>query len=231
MPNNVKITTMLRPLDLLAPHSCRGCGRIGAPLCDCCKNYIIQKRYSFCPNCKTTKTTYKCPHCKTLPPVFATNDRNGVLDHLIHEFKYSSVRALASPLAEIMASTIPKTNQKIIIVPLPTINRHIRSRGLDHTKLIAKRLAKLHPTWQAQSLLLRQNHTVQVGSDQKTRINQAKKAYKINPHYKIDPTATYLLIDDVWTTGASIKAANQKLRQSGVKETIVSVLAVSQFKD
>ena len=41
MPNIVKNTTLPSLLDILAPHSCRGCGRIGNVLCNRCKNNII----------------------------------------------------------------------------------------------------------------------------------------------------------------------------------------------
>ena len=40
MSFSVKITTGTSWLDLLCPHFCMGCGRLGRILCDCCKNYI-----------------------------------------------------------------------------------------------------------------------------------------------------------------------------------------------
>ncbi len=228
MSNIVKNTTFPNPLDLLAPHSCRGCGRIGNVLCDRCKNNIILDHSNFCPNCKKSNSTGKCPKCKSLPPIFVIGNRNDLIGKLVHDFKYNSVRALAKPLAEILHHTLPVINGPVAIIPLPTISRHIRERGLDHTYLIAKHLAKLRH-YSIQKFLLRTKNTVQVGSNRQNRLAQARTAYHINPKIKIDPNTTYILFDDVWTTGASIKAAVKKLRQAGAKEIGVAILAVSRI--
>ena len=227
MPNNVKITTIFNPLNLLAPHYCRGCERIGSPFCDCCKNYIIKHHQNFCPHCKTKNANGKCTKCCSLPPTFVIEKRKHIIGRLIHDLKYNSTRALATPLAEIIHQVIPEDNSNAIIVPLPTISRHIRARGLDHTKLIAQKLVRLRPNWQVKSLLIRQKNTVQVGADRKTRLAQAKEAYAINSKITIYPKSTYYLLDDVYTTGASLQAAIKKLQQAGVLKIKVILLAVS----
>ena len=227
----VKNTTLPSLFELLAPHSCRGCGRIGGPLCNRCKKYLINQHQNFCPNCKNQNPTGLCPYCKKLPPTFVVNERAGLIDDLIHEYKYSSNRALAKPLAEILNAILPPIDRQLFIIPLPTINPHIRERGFDHTLLLAKQLAKFHPDWQVQKLLTRTNNSIQVGSDRHTRKIQASTAYTINPKIKIVPSTTYLLLDDVWTTGSSMLAAVKKLQQAGVSEILLSILAVSRLDD
>ena len=225
----VKNTTFPDLLDLIAPHSCRGCGRIGMPLCNCCKNYIINNSINFCPHCKTLKTTPKCKKCKNQPPTYFIDERSGLLNQLIHDYKYHSTRALAPILAELLATKLKKDLPKnTIIVPLPTATNHIRSRGFDHTKMIAKALARI-THYKTQSIFLRAKNTVQVGSDQKTRLAQAEHAFILNPKVKIDPSATYILFDDVWTTGASMNAATKKLRLAGASKIIIALLAVSRL--
>ena len=228
MPNIVKNTTFPNLLDLLAPHSCRSCNRIGKPFCDRCKNYIILEHENYCPNCKSLNPTGNCKNCPLLPPTFVVAKRGTIIGDLIHDLKYNSVRALAKPLAELLDETLPVIDGKVKIVPLPTINKHIRSRGLDHTYLISKHLAKLRgKNYSVEKLLLRKTSSVQVGSDKETRKAQAKTAYTLNEKIKINETATYLLFDDVWTTGASMTAALKLLRSAGVKKIILSALAMS----
>ena len=152
MPNIVKNTTFPGPLDLLAPHSCRGCGHIGTILCNRCKNNIILEHYDHPPN-------FKPP--KSFPPTFIISDRTGLIGSLIHDFKYNSIRALAKPFAEILHNILPTLSTPTAIVPLPTISRHIRSRGLDHTHAVAKQLAKLRH-YSIQKLLIRDQSTIQV---------------------------------------------------------------------
>ena len=229
MPKNVKNTTFPSLLDLLAPHSCRGCGYIGKALCDRCKNNIILDHSNFCPNCKTPSLTGQCPKCKSLPPVFVIGNRSDLIGKLVHDYKYQSTRALSKPLAEILHHTLLTIGGPVTIVPLPTIHRHIRERGLDHTYLIAKHLAKFRH-YSVQKLLLRDRNTVQVGASRKDRLTQAKSAYQINSKVKVNPDTTYILFDDVWTTGASIKAGIKKLRQAGVQKIIVAILAVSRLE-
>ena len=224
----VKNTTFISPLDLIAPHTCQGCKAIGDSLCKKCKNYIIKSKYNFCPNCKKPITTHKCPRCTSLPPIYVVGNRQGLLSTIIHNYKYDSNRSLARPLAELLFERLPKIDGQAIIVPLPTTASHIRQRGFDHTLLLAKHLAQISHC-QVQPLLLRVRDTTQVGTDKITRINQANNAYTINPKLIISPEATYIILDDVWTTGASMKAATKIVQQAGAKHIIIGILAVSQL--
>ena len=226
---NVKNTTIISLLDLLAPHSCRGCGRIGNPLCDRCKNYIISEHQNICPICHSLKSTGKCSKCQNLPPIFIAGNRSDLIGQLIHDFKFNSTRALARPLAEILNAIIPSTSDPTFIVPLPTISKHIRERGFSHTDLIAKHFAQLAPHYQYQNLLTRNHNAIQVGSSRTDRLAQASSAYALTKNTKINPAATYILLDDVWTTGASLQAAYTLLKKSGAKEITIAALALSNY--
>ena len=112
--------------------------------------------------------------------------------------------------------------RKIILVPLPTIRKHIRERGFDHTlrlcfeleNFLQKRLEKLGMKVEYEDLLVRKNKTVQVGKEKKERMKQAEKAYGIREGIKIESKTLYILVDDVTTTGASLAAA-KKILQAG----------------
>ena len=226
----VKNTTFPNLLDLIAPHSCRGCGRLGTVLCDCCKKNITNAQTNLCPICKKPTTNGKCKKHQNLPPVYIAGSRANLLNNLIHDFKYHSVRALAQPLAQILDSILPKISTPVVIVPLPTISKHIRTRGLDHTLHIAKHLARIRGKhYRVQKLLLRAKDTIQVGADRQARLSQAASAYVVNPKITINPNATYILLDDVWTTGASMLAATKKLQQAGAKHVIISIIALSRL--
>ena len=227
MLNIVKNTTLPGLFDLVFPHSCRGCGYIGEVFCDRCKNYIIKNHKNFCPNCKVESPTGVCKNCKDLPPIYTVSERKTILGDLIHDYKYHSVRALKKPLAELLNAVLPKNLSKnTVLVPLPTATHHIRSRGFDHTLLLAKHLGKLRHL-KIERVLIRNKNTVQVGASEKERLSQAKEAYILNPKIKIDPEKTYILLDDVWTTGASIMSAKKLLEKSGAKNFIITILAYS----
>ena len=228
MPNIVKNTTFISLIDLLAPHSCRGCGSLGDPLCDRCKKHIVKNHRNHCPICAAPTPTGQCPNCQGLPPIFVVGNRTDLIGQLIHDLKYQSIRALARPLANILNATLPPIQTPSVIVPLPTINRHIRERGFDHTRLIAKHFAKLRPSCTLQNLLIRNQNTVQVGSNRDIRLAQATSAYALNPTITICPDFTYILFDDVWTTGASMQSAYSLLKKTGIKNIILVILALSK---
>ena len=221
----VKNTTFCGLFDLICPHSCRGCGATGKALCECCKNNIILSQVVFCPNCKGPVKNGYCENCQ-LPPIFAVGPREHLLGRLVHDYKYHQVRTLSSSLAEILDQTLPVFGEPVTIVPLPTIRRHIRERGFDHILLIAKKLARLRG-WKVEPILARANNSVQVGADKEVRKLQAREAYAVTGD--VDKNATYLLLDDVWTTGASMKVAIKKLQQAGVLKIAGAVLAVSRL--
>lgn len=232
MLNIVKNTTIPSLLDLLAPHSCRGCGCIGSVVCDCCKNYILKHHQNFCPHCKGLNQTGNCTkttECKNLPPTYVVGERSELVGTLVHNLKFHSVRAAAKPLADLLNASLPEYAGDVYVVPLPTIAKHVRARGLDHTYLVAKNLSCLRHNFKLQKLLIRDQNTVQVGADRSTRLTQADAAYSINPKIKIDQKATYILLDDVWTTGASLRAATKKLQKSGAQKINLAILAVSRI--
>lgn len=228
----VKNTTKWGLLDLICPHSCRGCNALGAILCERCKNHIIQNREIICPHCKQTfsnmnQQTLKC--CKNCDSPFtglwSVDWRAGALAKLVSEFKYQSVRACSETLVELLDYAIPDNlSKEIIIIPLPTIGKHIRERGLDHTRILAKKLARRR-SWQMRPLLQRATDSVQVGTNATERQAQATRTYELAK--AIDPNTIYLLLDDVWTTGASMVAAANILKQAGVKTIYGAIIEVS----
>lgn len=114
--------------------------------------------------------------------------------------------------------------RKIVLVPLPTIRKHIRERGFDHTlrlcfeleNFLQKELERLGVKVEYENLLVRKNKTVQVGKVKKERMRQAEKAYGIREGIKIENKTLYILVDDVTTTGASLAAAKKILQTDRV---------------
>lgn len=223
----MKNTTLISPVDMLCPFPCKGCGAIESVICECCKNNIIDDYVNYCPNCKRILDySAKCKHCN-LPMTYVVGWRDELIGTLVHDLKYNSTRQIGKTIAEILDEILPVFDEKLHIVPLPTIKKHVRERGLDHTLLIAKKLAKRRG-WKVDKILGRNRNTVQVGSDERTRKKQASKAYRVIG--EIDRQATYLLLDDVWTTGASMKAAIRELKKAGATKIVVVVLAISRIK-
>jgi competence protein ComFC len=203
--------------ELLCPHYCISCGKVGGIVCECCKKYIQSSKKHVCLACGGLLENRVCPIC-SLPfsRQFYVGERDGLLRDLIEVYKYHSVRAVASVLAETMMSVI---DSSYTLVPLPTINRHIRERGFDHIGLICKKTGL-----PVERVLLRNKNTVQVGASLEQRREQAKQAYLLG---SVDLNKKYLLVDDVWTTGSSMMAAANLMREAGVKNLAICAIARS----
>lgn len=226
MKNHVKITTFEWILDIIYPCYCKGCGKIGTSFCDCCFFDNMRKNPPF--------STSKDPDFRR---IFACGIRDGLLKEFISEYKFSSRRHYARVLSRLLYETILRLSpevsrgEKYVIVPLPTISRHIRERGFDHIGRICREFSALSE-FSVVPALLRANSAVQVGSDAKTRLKQAKGAYIINSKVTLDPKSHYLLVDDVWTTGASMRAARgilaTELGRLGAKKIKISAIVLSK---
>ena len=205
----VKNTTSFSVWDLICPHFCMRCGQIGSLLCFCCKKYMKNQQ-----NRLILRSDLLC-----------VGERKGALKELIWAYKYRPIRAAGKVLAELLAEELPEMN--VVIVPLPTISKHVRERGFDHTLLLAKKLAKMRG-WPIKRLLVRENQSVQVGASANQRREQVKNAYRVKG--AVDSSKEYLLLDDVWTTGASMLAAKRVLEKAGAKKVKMAVIAISELK-
>ena len=78
-------------------------------------------------------------------------------------------------------------------------------------------------------ILVRLNKTVQVGKSAKVRLVQARRAYGLKNGVKINLNARYVLFDDVWTTGASMRTAAEVLRTVGVQKLESLVLMSNDY--
>lgn len=220
----VKNTTIKNPLDLICPHTCIGCGAIGEILCECCKNNILVDHLNYCPACKRLTPDGDCKHC-ALPSCFMVGWRDELIFEMVESYKYHSVRALSDVFAELLDGILPEIDGQVVVVPLPTIKKHVRERGFDHMQMIAKKLAKKRG-WKVGNVLKRAKNTVQVGANREVRLVQAAEAYEICG--RIQPDTTYVIIDDVWTTGASMKVATKKLQRAGASKVLLAILAVNR---
>lgn len=185
--------------DIFCPQRCLSCGKTDKILCDCCKKNLLKAKADSCLVCgRQLNMQGICPNCD-LP--FSrqchVGVRGGVLKDLINCYKYQSIRSISFSLADLLSVRIMNWGlSDAVLVPLPTIAKHIRERGFDHIQRLALCMAKQNINYAVEPLLSRANNCVQVGASEEVRASQAKTAY-VMTNLGFARGKNYILLDDV----------------------------------
>ncbi len=212
------------PLRVLAPHYCVSCGTIGQILCMYCKCNIESEQYEACLVCSGPVGGGEalCSH-HILPysRAWCVGERSAALRALLDQYKFERAKDTYHELAQLLDLSLPVLPEDVVVVPVPTIAPHIRRRGFDHTALVAKELAKRRGLIY-QHAIERVTTTSQLGKGKRDRRKQAAQAFAcVRPAQP----GRYLLIDDIFTTGATVEFAAQALRDAGATEVWLAIVA------
>ena len=154
---------------------------------------------------------------------WAVGEHDGILQRLIGNYKFERTKSAYKVLGDLLLDILPELPANTIIVPVPTVASHIRERGYDHMLLIANYVAKARGL-QCKRLVYRLTNTKQRQATARQRVMQAKQAFVVDSR-QVDSVKPYLLLDDVITTGATVKYTSQALREAGAKHVWIAVIA------
>ncbi len=206
-------------LDLLFPKRCIGCGKEGDFLCGSCIQTIPKLEPPYCEGCGIPLTENRCPKCSSWPLQI-----DGIRSLFLHEelardvahsLKYNNLRAMAKPVAQLMAEHLKNNSIPAdILVAVPMHSKRIRKRGYNQAYLIANELAKMTQLEISEGSLIRsQNTTSQVSLGAGERRQNVANAFQCKDQTFLNKNV--LIIDDVCTTGATLNACAVKLKESG----------------
>ncbi len=215
---------------MLFPPRCVGCRQVGSWLCPECRNTIELLSPPLCPRCGIPTPGGKlCPRCQRaalqIDGARSVAFFDGPVREAIHRLKYSNVRDLAVPLGEMMVSYWQDVRLPAeVIVPVPLHTRRLRERGYNQAALLARELGRGVGLPVLEDALVRVRETSpQVDLNAEERKENVRGAF----HCPADQLADkdVLLIDDVYTTGATLEACSLALRQRGVRTVWALTLA------
>jgi ComF family protein len=151
---------------------------------------------------------------------------DGALRTAIHELKYHGRRQAAARLAEILWDE-PDVRRLlgagVLLVPVPLHPRRLRQRGFNQSELVAQRLARLAGLRVARHALRRRADTPsQTGLSASARRRNVATAFSGRPVVR---DKAIVLVDDVFTTGATARACARVLRRAGAAEVRVLTVA------
>jgi ComF family protein len=223
-------------LDVVFPPVCIRCRKIGSLLCRSCLRQLVPAGDRICFRCGRQweqavfpAAAATCSTCREEPsplqqmraPLMYIEPAS----EIVHRFKFDGYFALAGPLAAIMADRWPNwETPPDLILPIPLHPKRLRRRGYNQSALLARSLAAVRGIGYQEDALARIRHTVpQVGLGPVERAENVKNAFAIKRDL-IDGR-NILLIDDVLTTGATMRSAAETLLGGGVASVSAYCLA------
>ena len=148
----------------------------------------------------------------------------------IHEAKYRgserAFRFLGSALADYLRDCDDVGHRKsyICIVPMPLGKERLRDRGFNQIEEVAKCAVQELKIKIETDLLVRIRETIsQISLAREKREENMRGAFRATR--RADPTYTYIIVDDVITTGATLQAAIDALHEAGAEHIIPLALA------
>jgi ComF family protein len=240
---------------VLFPSDCRICGNpltkiSRLPVCQECLYAMQPMTGGLCAVCgervpspfaaaqNDEKKEIRCGLCKRIEPPFtramAYGSYEGALRDLIHLLKYESMRPAANVLgrmlAEVIAALQPSFgSDSILVIPVPLYRGKLRHREFNHAELIARMAMKLNSErgrlLLLPGLLVRKRETVsQTGLTRHQRRENVRGAFALTDTVAVKAREV-LLVDDVYTTGATVSECARVLHRAGASKVWVATVA------
>jgi ComF family protein len=230
-----------RVLDFFLPRLCLFCGGVVAEeapvaVCPDCVGQIEWVESPLCPCCGVMFPVREgedrlCGSCQTEPPPFsrarAAVVYEGAAAKAVTRFKFGRQMAylplmqhwLQAPRCRELAADAD------LLIPVPLHPRRLKHRGFNQALLLARAFPEAET---GRETLARVRHTApQVGLNPKERRDNVHRAFAV-PRPEEVKGKNVLLVDDLYTTGATVRECARVLRRAGAKR--VEVLTVARVK-
>jgi ComF family protein len=212
--------------DFLFPKKCLSCGEVGEYVCADCLNRLQPIRETICPMCERPsmwgQAHARCLSAWGMTGLICVFPYAGVARKIVMQFKYKFVRDLLETMVELVISNgdwkmVEGKDLRVVGVPLHSSRE--RWRGFNQAECLGRRVAtELGWHYQEKVLVRKRNTTPQMKLPGKERRKNLWGAFGVSKEIEQLRGKAILLVDDVWTTGATMRECTKVLRKAGVKE-------------
>lgn len=206
-----------------------------ARICRACQERITGCGKKICPLCgrywplETGVETAICHECSDrLPPFTAARALGmygGVLRDAIYLYKYQGYRSLADDFGIMLADLFirePILPGATALIPVPLSKEKLNTRGFNQSQLLAVKMSSVLGIPVRDYLVKGRNTPSQSKLTREARIDSVQGAFQLNKSLKGEQV---LLIDDIFTTGATAGECTRIMLQGGAHKVAVLTLA------
>ena len=235
-------------VDWLYPPRCRACGgriygRDAEYFCAACWPEIHVVSHPLCTVCgrpfiDASGDDHLCGVCLSRTPYFARArawacyPREEMSEHplrrVVQKFKYGRRVSLGKPLGRLMAQGCQEFLSECavdVIIPVPLHPKRLRWRGFNQSVLLARQVSRALDVPMDPFVLCRSKQTPpQTQLTEEERRKNVRGAFSLNPHKPVEGRRV-LLVDDVYTSGATVNECSRSLKRAGAEEVYVLTLA------
>lgn len=217
-----------RVLDWVFPPTCGGCDTLGSRWCKSCQQQVKRISGPVCPICGEPASGV-CLKCSSHPPEYTALRSfgffQGPLREAIHRLKYNSDIGLAEPLSNHLIELYNELKWAVdVVAPVPLGSKRIKTRGYNQSGLLGRPLAyAINKSYQPGVLMRTRETRSQVGLSAAERRQNMDGAFSARANRVSGKTI--LIVDDVTTTGSTMNACAQALRQAGASAVYGLTLA------
>jgi len=209
-------------LDIVFPKLCVECGKVGDYICSDCKKSLSMPP-QICPYCANPSlggfAHHGCAKYSKLDRLIVGLTYKGLVQKCLKKIKYKNAWEI---LSDLYNYAIYPEFQDCVIVPVPMWKLKERERGFNQALILSELiLAKYCKNSKLCNTLIRIKKTIPMyGLKKDERQKNIKSAftYVKSSLVKEDMQKTFLLIDDVWTTGSTLNECAKMLRLLGVSK-------------
>jgi ComF family protein len=189
----------------------------------------------FCLSCRTPFLSAhsldeqgRCAVCRdgmvNFDAAYSFGGYEGPLRDLIHLFKYGKVETLARPLSRLLLRALPLEERFDAVLAMPVHWRKRWRRGFNQAELLAKPVARRIGIRLSNNLKRRRYAPAQASLSEVQRRQNPANSFAVRRPQELAGKRV-LLIDDVFTTGATLRAAAAALKTAGVAHVSALTLA------
>lgn len=232
---------------LLFPNHCPVCGKLlalGTEICPACYDrlpFVTEPRCYRCGKPVSDPSQEYCFDCRIFPKSFqggcALLLYNRITKPAMMDLKYHNRRRPADFFGRCLAR---RWGAQIlswhpdVLVPIPVHRTKRKKRGYNQAELLSKALSRhLHLPVDSTLLIRTQDTLPQKQFSPRARLANLEGAFEIHPKYqrKQKKYHTVLLVDDIYTTGATMETCTRILHQAGIGRVYICSVCIGLSRD